>query len=127
MRRVKEQAPENQIETLGFVMAVFIAEMFHNESLAWAIARRVFMSIDLFKESPLYQSLVKQAKEEGMAQGIAQGMREIAQSALESHFGPLSADVLQALSAADEATLKAVVASNSLEQVRQHLGLEPQG
>lgn len=80
------------------------------------------MSIDLFKESPLYQSLVKQAKEEGMAQG----MREIAQSALESRFGPLSADVLQALSAADEATLKAVVASNSLEQVRQQLGLEPQ-
>ena len=122
MRRVKEQAPEDQIETLGFVMAVFIAEVFHNESLAWAIARRVFMSIDLFKESPLYQSLVKQAKEEGMAQG----MREIAQSALESRFGPLSADVLQALSAADEATLKAVVASNSLEQVRQQLGLEPQ-
>lgn len=127
MRRVKEQAPEDEAKTLGFVMAVFIAEVFHSELLAWAIVRRIFMSIDLFKESPLYQSLVKQAKEEGMAQGMAQGMREIAQSALESRLGPLSAEILQALSTADEATLKAVVASNALEQVRQHLGLEPQG
>ena len=42
----------------------------------------------------------------------------------------VSSDIIQALDTADEATLKAIVAhvsSDTLEQVRARLGLEPQG
>jgi len=122
MRRVKQEAPEDETETLAFVMAVFIAQVYKSDDLARAIVRRVFMSTDLFKESPLYQSL---AKEERLG-----GMRELAQMALEGRFQTLDADILQALGTADEATLKAIVAhvsSDTLEQVRSRLVLGPQG
>jgi len=137
MRRVKEQAPEEETETLAFVLAVFIAQVYKSDDLARAIVRRVFMSTDLFKESPLYQSLVKEAKEEAAAEAAEaaqkariQNSRELAQSALEGRFHTLSADILQALGTADEATLRAIVAhvsSDTLDQVRSRLGLGPQG
>jgi predicted transposase YdaD len=130
MRRLKEEAPDDQQKTLALILAVFIAQVYKSDDLARAIVRRVFMSLDLFKDSPLYHSLVKEAveeaAEEARAEGIAQGMRELAQSALEGRFGALDEEVLQALGKADEATLKAVVArvsSDTLEQMRARLGL----
>ena len=122
MRRMKQEAPEDQTETLAFVLAVFIAQVYKSEQLARAIVRRVFMSTDLFKDSPLYQSL---AREERL-----QNSRELAQAALEGRFQTLSADILQALGTADEATLKGSithVSSDTLEQARSRLGLGPQG
>lgn len=122
MRRVKQEAPEEETETLAFVLAVFIAQVHKSDDLARAIVRRVFMSTDLFRESPLIQSLLKEERLEGQ--------RELAQTALEGRFQTLSADILQALGAADEATLKAIVAhvsSDTLEQARARLSLGPQG
>jgi hypothetical protein len=122
MRRVKEQAPEEETETLAFVLAVFIAQVYKSDALARAIVRRVFMSTDLFRDSPLIQSILKEER--------LQNTRELAQTALEGRFQTLSADILQALGTADEATLKAIVAhvsSDTLEQVRARLGLGPQG
>jgi hypothetical protein len=142
MRRVKQEAPEDETKTLAFVLAVFIAQMYKSDELARAIVRRVFMSIDLFKDSPLYQSLMKEAVEEAVKEAVKEAVeetatetriqtsRELAQAALEGRFHTLSADILQALSAADEATLKAIithVSSDTLEQVRSRLGLGPQG
>jgi hypothetical protein len=88
--------------------------------------RTVFMSTDLFRDSPLIQSLLKEAAEEAKVEG----MRELAQAALEGRFQTLSDDMLQTLGTADEATLKGIVAhvsSDTLEQVRERLGLGPQG
>ncbi|HEY7358095.1 MAG TPA: hypothetical protein VH590_16560, partial [Ktedonobacterales bacterium] len=120
MRRVKAQAPEEEAETLAFVLAVFIAQVYKSDALAWAIARRVFMSTDLFRDSSLIQSILREER--------LQTTRELAQAALEGRFQTLSDDVIQALGTADEATLKAIVAhvsSDTLEQVRARLGLEP--
>ena len=126
MRRVKEQATEDEAETLAFVLAVFIAQVYKSADLARSIVRRVLMSTDLFRESPLFQELMKEALDEERLQNS----RELAQLALEGRFQTLSADILQALGTADEATLKAIVAhvsSDTLEQVRARLGLGPHG
>lgn len=88
------------------------------------------MSTDLFRESPLFQELMKEAVEEAAQRVRIQAKRELTQAALEGRFQTLSADILQALGTADEATLKAIVAhvsSDTLEQARARLGLEPQG
>ncbi|HEX6780208.1 MAG TPA: hypothetical protein VF099_18500 [Ktedonobacterales bacterium] len=61
---------------------------------------------------------------EGRAEGRAEGMCKLTQSILERRFGPLSQDVLQALNAADETTLSAAGASDTIEQARAHLGLQ---
>jgi hypothetical protein len=64
------------------------------------------------------------------AAGNAAGMREMAletaQASLETRFGPLAADELEALQTADEAPLREVVAQVagvSQEQRRAQLGL----
>jgi hypothetical protein len=104
------------------VLAVFIAQVHTSDALARAIVRRVFMSTDLFRDSPLNQSILEEER--------LQTMRELAQSALEGRFQTLDADILQAIGTADEATLKAIVAhvsSDTLEQVRARLGLGQQG
>jgi len=122
MRRVKEQAPEAETDTLAFVLAVFITQVYKSDALARAIVRRVFMSTDLFRDSPLVQSILKEER--------LQKSQELAQAALEGRFQTLDADILQAIGTADEATLKAIVAhvsSDTLEQVRARLGLGPQG
>jgi hypothetical protein len=52
--------------------------------------------------------------------------RQMAQIALEARFGPLGEEVLAALGRADEATLRALVAqiaTLTVEQVREWLGL----
>ncbi len=122
MQRLKAQAPEEQTDTLAFSLAVFIAKVFKSEDLALAIVRRVFMSTDIFKDSPLYQTLVREAREEERVKAL----RESAQLALTGRFGPLSNEMRQALNVADEPTLLAIIAhvsSDSLEQVRERLHL----
>jgi len=64
--------------------------------------------------------------QEGRQVGIQEGKRELARMALENRFGPPAADVVEALHAADEATLLAVVmhiATDTPEQLRARLGL----
>jgi hypothetical protein len=119
MRRVKAQAPAEQVDPLAFIMAVFTAQVKHDEALARGIVRKVFhMSYDIFKDSPLYQTIVEEA--------AAKARREMAQAGLEGRFGPLPEDILQALSTADEATLKAALSSDTLVQVRERLDIKPQ-
>jgi hypothetical protein len=58
---------------------------------------------------------------------IERAMQRVkAQAALVDRFGPLADDVIQALSTADEETLKATLSSEPLAQVRERLGLKPQ-
>ena len=85
---------------------------------------------DLWRESSFGEALRDLAKEEGREEGLQEGRQEgrqeLAQVALEGRFGMLSNDVVEALRAADDATLRAVVAhiaTDSLEQARRRLGL----
>ncbi|GEM_PF-3321863 len=75
-------------------------------------------NIDFMKESPLYPILTKEAR--------ADERREAIREVLEGRFGPVSDEIIQALKAADEATLKTVTALagvDTLEQIRARLGL----
>lgn len=122
MWRITQDVPEDEAETLAFVLAVFIAQVYKSADLARSIVRRVLMSTDLFRESPLFRELMSEER--------LQNSHELAQVALEGRFQTLSADILQALGTADEATLKAIVAhvsSDTMEQMRARLGLGPQG
>lgn len=99
---------------------------------------------DLWKESSLAGALEELAQERGEAKGRAegeargrtegmrQGMRQLAQVALEGRFGTVDEDVQAALQAADETTLRLLVAhlsTDTIEHVRARLGLsqEQQG
>ncbi len=73
---------------------------------------------DLWEESSLKDALAVRERERGMGR--------MAQKVLERRFGPLSDDVVTALSASDEATLDEIgdhVMTDTLEQVRARLGL----
>ncbi len=84
--------------------------------------RRNPMLRDLWRDSSFGELMRDEAKEEGRQEG----MRELAEAALEGRLGTLSADVVAALQTADGTTLRAVVAhiaTDSPAQVRQRLGL----
>jgi hypothetical protein len=58
------------------------------------------------KESTVYQAILREGREEGIAQGMAQGAlaeaRKLVLIAGESHFGPADAQVKAALERIDE-------------------------
>lgn len=97
---------------------------------------------DLWKESSLGAALETLAEERGLARGMergiaqglergmAQGMRHLAQVALEARFGALAPDIVEALQAADEPLLVALVTDAGIarvEDVRRRLGLASAG
>jgi hypothetical protein len=84
--------------------------------------RRNPMLRELWRES----SFVALMRDEAKAEGREEGMRALAQVALEGRFGSLPADIVEALQSVNDETLMAVVAhiaSDSPEQVRRRLGL----
>lgn len=78
---------------------------------------------EIWKESTFLEVAADILRPQLEAEGERKGERKMARVALENRFGPLSAEVLAAIQAADEATLEEVVGSNSLEEARTHLGL----
>jgi hypothetical protein len=95
--------------------------------------RRSSMLDDILRESSfadaLREYLHDQWKEEGVEQGRMEATRQAARVALEGRFGALSADLLAALNAANEQVLMEIIASvttETLQQVRQRLGLPPE-
>ncbi len=79
---------------------------------------------EALRSHPMIDDLMR---ESGLAdEWIAEGERRMVKAVLEGRFGPLSADLLAAIQAADEATLLDLVAhvsTETLEQVRARLGL----
>ena len=65
---------------------------------------------------------------EGQAEGRVEGLRLATRLGLEHRFGALEADLLQAIGAADEPMLTAIITQpeESLEQVKARLGLAEQ-
>lgn len=82
---------------------------------------------DVLRESPFWEIMFDKLNPEVKAEARAEGMRKMAQIALEGRFGTLSADMLSALASADQAALEEVVAhisTDTLEQTRARLGLQ---
>ena len=119
MRRVKEEAPAEEVGSLALLLTYFIGRR-HTKHLAMSIYGRFFMSnIDLLKDSPLYPLLVKDAR--------AEERIEMVRLMLEGRFGPPSDDLVAALQSASEAQLKAVAihaGTETLAQLCQRLGLK---
>jgi hypothetical protein len=114
MRRVREEAPPEQGIELASLLAVFIDRR-QGTDLALTILRRFGMASDILKQSGLVQPL------------LAEEDQEMARAALEGRFGQVDREVLQALAAADKATLLELlrhISTDSLEQVRTRLGLK---
>lgn len=81
---------------------------------------------DIWNESSFAGAAYDLFRPELVAEGLAEGMREIAQVGLEGRYGTLDADIIAALATADEATCRAIVAhltTDTMEAVRQRLGL----
>ena len=81
---------------------------------------------DLWQESSFTDIVAELKRPLWEAEGLAQGIREMAREALAGRFGALSADLLEAVNAADEVTLKTIVAqvtTISIDEVRARLGL----
>jgi predicted transposase YdaD len=109
--KVQTTLKEELIGYLGLLAGVQLS----NEEVREALRRHPMVN-DLWQHSSVAQAL----KEEGRIEEA----REMAQIALEDHFGALSADVLAALKSADEATLKKLIIVKSLEDARARLGLQ---
>jgi hypothetical protein len=81
---------------------------------------------DLWRESSFTSIVEELMRPEWEAQGRTEGMRDTLRGVLESRFATLPADLLAALNAADEATLRALtptISTGSLDEVRARLGL----
>jgi hypothetical protein len=85
---------------------------------------------ELLKESGvlelLAQEMAVEAAAEAEIKGKLEGERQMARVALEGRFGTLGGDILAAIEAADEATLRVLVGnvtSDDLQQARARLGL----
>ena len=87
------------------------------------------MSTEIMEEFPLFRHMMAEAEAKGRHIGELEGMREAVRIGLESRFGQLSEDVQQALEQADETALRELLAHfafDSLEQLRERLGLNGQ-
>ena len=121
--------PRHERVDLAGILATLAGLRFSRDVVEQTI-RSHPMIRDILRESSFAAIMRDEGKQEGIQEGKQEGrqegQRELAHMALESRFGPLTADVLAALRTADEATLLAVVlhlATDNVEQVRQRLGL----
>jgi hypothetical protein len=138
---VQHTAPPEQVAMLNTLLAVFTAR-FYGKEAAEALAWRLGMSEKIIEESPLYQAWITKAREEGevkgeikgraegeikgRAEGEASGLVEAVRLVIENRFGALSQEMMTAIAGASRETLRAVlahVATDSIDQVRERLGL----
>ena len=80
--------------------------------------RRSLMLQDIIRESTFAQDLIEEGKVEGQ--------REMARLALQGRYGPLADELVAAVNAADDATLRALVehlTTDAMSDVQARLGL----
>lgn len=78
---------------------------------------------DILRESPFLEELIDQLHPEIKAEGMSETIRLV----LEDRFGPLSEDLVLALTHADQDMLRGIASHasrESLEQIRSRLGLQ---
>ena len=92
------------------------------------VLRRHPLMNDLWQESSFTDIVEEFRRPQWRAEDRAEMAREMAREALAGRFGALSADLLAAVNAANETTLKAIVVqltTISMDEVRARLGLAP--
>ena len=122
---VKETAPADALEELETLLLVFASRKYDTE-FAKSIARRLFMSTEILEKSSLYQEWVQHAREQGIEQGTANGLREAARLTLRARLGELPPEIADAVTRASVPMLEdllAHVTSDTPEQLRTRLGL----
>ena len=135
-RAIQEQIPDKELaEDLESMLAVFGAKFFGTETMR-SLMRRLAMSFDIMKESPLFQEWMAEATEmglqrgvergmqQGMQQGVLQAKRDDMRLLLEKRFGPLDPLLIAAIETANLDKLNAVfidAISDSLDQIRARL------
>jgi len=133
MRFVGANTEGDQRKSIATLLAIFISRQYDKE-IANAIVRSIFMSTELLDESPLYREWIERATAEGLAKGLAEGQakgkaegeRAVIQRILESRFGTVDPQVAEMVNQADFALLDDLIphiAIDTLEQIRQRLGL----
>ena len=118
---VQQRASSNDVAELELLLALFSARTLGTDTVL-AMIRRLFMSTEILDESPLYHYLVQKAREQAMAEGMAQSVLAL----LRGRFGDPAADVAEAISTASRETLLAILhnaTSDTMAQVRERLGL----
>jgi hypothetical protein len=118
---VQQRASSKDVAELELLLALFSARTLGTDTVL-AMIRRLFMSTEILDESPLYHYLVQKAREQAMAEGMAQSVLAL----LRGRFGDPPADVAEAISTASRETLLAILhnaTSDTLAQVRERLGL----
>jgi predicted transposase YdaD len=136
MRRLTQEQPVEEAQSLGALLAIFLAHARSDKPLALDLYRRFFMAnLDNFvRDNPVLHDVwvevaekgKAEGKAEGKVEGRAEGMRETIRRVLETRFGPLSEEILTALQSADLPRLEHIAdnaAIDTLEQVRLRLGL----
>ncbi len=124
MRRVKEEAPAEQVRPLVGLLGLFTSR-FYGTDLTLDLFRRLFMSTEILQEFPLFRDMMAEAE----ARGEARGERKLVRQVLERRFGALSEEMQQAINATDPNTLPDLAlaaGTESLEQLRARLGLSNQ-
>ena len=134
---VRQQAPAGEVDILESLLFVFAARSF-DASVLLAMMRRLHMSTEIIEKSAFYQEAIARGLAQGLQQGIeqgkiqgrsegkAEGLRDAIQVVLRARFGEPATDLLQGLAAAPADTLQDLLeraSTESLEQVRAHLGL----
>lgn len=84
--------------------------------------------LEALRRNPMINDLLNESSVAGafIEEGERRMARRMARSALEGRFGPLSDDLLAAISTADEVALQEIVAhvaAETVEQVRERLGI----
>lgn len=120
---VKALAPDPEALELDTLLAIFGARRVGNAAML-AMIRRLFMSTKILETSPLYQEWVGRAREEGKAEGEAEGLREAIVAVLHSRFGEPAPALVTAINGATLEQLRGIlsyVGMESLEQITQRL------
>lgn len=105
--------PQSERNDLGRLLVSLAGVRLPRIALSEAL-RRSAMTLNIWEESSLAGALQDE------------GTRKALRVFLEARFGPVAADVLEAINQADEATLMELarrVATDSMEQIRAFLGL----
>jgi predicted transposase YdaD len=102
-------------------LVLFAIRTFGRDTVHTYLKEHAMMN-SFITESEWYQEILQRGKLEG----AEEGEQRMVQRALEGRFGTVPQDILDALAGADEATLEAIVlhiTTDSIEQVRERLGL----
>ncbi len=116
-------AQEQKSELIG-QLVVLAGVQVKAEDIRLIFRRHPIMD-ELLEASSTAQMFWEEGRQEGLKEGHTEGLRDAARLALEHRFGALDVELLQALGAANESTLTAIITlpEEALEQVKARLGL----